>query len=93
MAYFRKKGNKYYFTVCISKNNKKIKHEYAGGSTLEECYARYIEYISRIDMGKEYPDAHKMPFSLLLKKWYQKSVLINCTDNTKEHYLRIIRNH
>ena len=93
MAYFRKKGNKYYFTVCISKNNKKIKHEYAGGSTPEECYARYIEYISRIDMSKEYPDAFRMPFSLLLKEWYQKSVLVNCTDNTKEQYLRTIRNH
>lgn len=93
MAYFRKKGNQYYFTVCISKNGKKIKHEYAGGRTLDECYSRYIEYISRIDMSKAYPDTYKMPFRFLIKEWYEKNIVINCTDNTKEQYLRIIRNH
>lgn len=62
MAYIRKRGNKYYFTIWVRENGKTIKHEYAGGSSKSEAEKRFRQCMAETDRTGKYFEPSAMLF-------------------------------
>lgn len=93
MAYIRKRGNKYYFTIWVRENGKTIKHEYAGGSSKSEAEKRFRQYMAETDRTGKYFEPSSMLFKDYLQEWINKYASVYLKPNTVDLYESVIQNH
>ena len=93
MAYIRKRGNKYYFTIWVRENGKTIKHEYAGGSSTSEAEKRFRQYMAETDRTGKYFEPSSMLFKDYLQEWINKYASVYLKPNTVDLYESVIQNH
>lgn len=93
MAYIRKRGNKYYFTIWVRENGKTIKHEYAGGSSKSEAEKRFRQCMAETDRTGKYFEPSAMLFKDYLHEWIKKYASVYLKPNTVDLYESVIQNH
>lgn len=90
----RKKGNRWYYSFELAKENgKRKKIERAGGATKKEALKALRDAISQYDNTGTILTESNMSISDYLDYWLNEYVKINCKYNTYVGYKRLINNH
>ena len=90
----RKKGNKWYYSFEVGKENgKRKKIERAGGSTKKEALEALRKAIIEFENAGSYIDESNISVSDYFDYWFKEYVLLNCKPNTQKGYKRLINNH
>ncbi|GEA30286.1 tyrosine-type recombinase/integrase [Clostridium diolis] len=90
----RKKGNKWYYSFEVGKENgKRKKIERAGGSTKKEALESLRKAIIEFENAGSYIDESNISVSDYFDYWFKEYVLLNCKPNTQKGYKRLINNH
>lgn len=93
MAYIRKRGSKYYFTVWARQNGDIVKHEYAGGSSRSEAEKAFRKFILETDRTGRYFEPSELLFDEYLKEWIEKYCSVYLKQNTVDEYTSVIKHH
>lgn len=94
MAYFRKFGDKWYYTIEINRADGKRKRvERVGGRTKKEAQAAYREAIENMNHYGVVKKPVDIIYSDFLNFWLEDYVKINLSTNTLNSYRSIIKNH
>ena len=93
MAYIRKRGTRYYFTIWTKSNGNIIRHEYAGGTSRSEAEKAYRKFMIETDRSGKYFEPSEMLFGLFLEEWIEKYVVHYMKPNTIDSYTSTIKNH
>lgn len=94
MGSFRKRGEKWYYTLTIKDKNGKWKNvERVGGRSKNECKIAYRDAMRSIDETGVYEDPARITISAFLKEWLEISVLPTKKENTYKSYEIIARVH
>ena len=92
MAYFRKRGNKWYFTIEIGEGGQRKRKEMAGGKTKAEAQAAYARAMVDLSINGEYIEPTRKTLDQFAQEWlaeHSKSV----KSNTIKSYSSIYRTH
>ena len=93
MAYYRKKGDIWYFTIEIpSPTGERKRVERPGGYSRQEAKAAYRKAIADLEFKRKY-DEINLSYHDLLDEWMEKYVEVNLSDNTRISYQSKITNH
>lgn len=93
MAYFRQKGDVWYYTIEIERvGGKRKKVERAGGYSQKEAKAAYRKAIAELEIRGKYEET-KMTYDELLADWKENDVDINSSENTQITYEASVKNH
>lgn len=93
MAYFRKRGDKWYYTVTwMDEKGKRHRSERVGGLTKAACQKAWRKAMEKVDRTGMYLPPSERPFSDCLAEWL-KSIQKNYKQNTLDSYESAVRNH
>ena len=93
MAYFRKRGKKWYFTVEIGEGKNRKRKEMAGGRTKAEAAAAYARALVSLDVnGGAFLEPTKMTVEDFSKEFLADHGR-NVHANTIKSYKSIYKNH
>lgn len=93
MAYFRKRGNKWYYTLCwTDENGKNHSSERVGGLTKSDCQKAWRKAMESIDKTGMYIPPSSKKMDECLNEW-SSSVKINYKQNTIDSYTSTIKHH
>lgn len=94
MASYRKRGEKWYYTITIKDKNGKWKNvERAGGRTKKECKAAYRDAMRVMDATGVYEEPSKILVKAFLTDWLETSVKVTKKANTYKSYESVVRIH
>lgn len=94
MAYIRKRGEKWYYTLeTMDENGKRKRLVRVGGKTKAECERAYRMAMIEKDKTGRLNDARKLKFSAFLDQWVEEVVEKNLRANTIKTYMASIDNH
>ncbi len=94
MAYFRKKGEKWYYTIEINRaDGKRKKVERVGGRTKKEAQQAYLVALEELNKYGKVEKPTDITFSDFLETWLKDYVEINLASNTLNSYKSAIENH
>ena len=94
MAYFRKRGKKWYYTIEIKDemgNRKKV--ERVGGLTKAACEKAYRAVMVDVDYTGEYKSPSDLTVEEFFRQWESEYVEARLKQNTIRSYRNIIENH
>lgn len=94
MAYFRKRGKKWYYTIEVrdeSGHRKKV--EWVGGLTKAACEKAYRAAMVEVDYTGEYSEPTEITAEEFFHQWLSEYVEANLKQNTIRSYRSIIDNH
>lgn len=93
MAYFRKRGEKWYYTLTWTDDKGKYhKSERIGGLTKADCQKAWREAMKQIDTTGVYFSPSDKPFSDCLDEWL-RSIHKDYKQNTLDSFEAVVRNH
>lgn len=93
MAYLRKRGNKWYYTITwIDEKGQKRKAEKVGGLTKAACQKAWRKEMEKVDRTGLYISPSEKLFSDCLDEWL-KSIQKTYKKNTLDSYESTVRNH
>lgn len=92
MAYFRKRGNKWYFTIEIGTGSKRQRKELAGGRTKAEAQAAYAKAVVDLNTNGEYIEPTKKTLDQFAPEWLAEHSK-NVKSNTIKSYTSIYKTH
>ena len=94
MAYIRKRGEKWYYTIeTTDENGKRKRIVRVGGKTKPECERAYRLAMNEKDRTGRIHDARKITLSDFLDQWTEEFVEKNFRENTIRTYKAAITNH
>ncbi len=94
MAYIRKRGEKWYYTIeTTDENGKRKRIVRVGGKTKPECERAYRMAMHEKDLTGRIYDAQKITLSYFLDQWMEEFVEKNFRENTIKTYKAAITNH
>lgn len=94
MAYFRKRGEKWYFTISIPQQDGKYKKvERVGGFTKAEAENKYRKLKNDYENGTELESTKSVSVHDLMDYWFKHYVLKNLKYNTQQNYAGVIKNY
>lgn len=94
MAYFRKRGKKWYFTMYVTNADGTKKYvERCGGTTKALCERAYREAMAAIDDTGKYEAPVHIKVAEFMDEWLEKEVEINYKSNTIDAYKSIVKKH
>lgn len=94
MAYFRKRGGKWYFTISIPQQDGKYKKvERVGGKTKAEAEDKYRKLKSDYENGTELDNTKSISVHDVMDYWFENYVMKNLKYNTQNNYAGIIKNY
>lgn len=90
----RKKGNKWYYSFEVGRENgKRKKIERAGGSTKKEALEALRKAIIEFENAGTFIDESTISVNDYFDYWFKEYVLLNCKPNTQVSYKQLIQNH
>ena len=92
MAYIRKRGAKWYYTIEIGSETRKRK-EVPGGATHQEAEAAYARALVLLEVNGGYVEPTKKMVAEFFAEWLSDDVSINTHKNTVRSYRPIFENH
>lgn len=92
MAYIRKRGAKWYYTIEIGSETRKRK-EVPGGATRQEAEAAYARALVSLEVNSGYVEPTKKTVAEFFAEWLSDDVSINTHKNTVRSYRSIFENH
>ena len=93
MAYFRKRGEKWYYTLCwTDENGKSHSSERVGGLTKADCQKAWRKAMESIDKTGMYLPPSSKKMDECLNEWLS-SVKMNYKQNTLDSYTSTLQNH
>ena len=94
MSYFRKRGDKWYYTIEIeSEDGTRKRVERPGGLTKPEAQKAYREAMRNLNRFGEYFEPKEITVKQFFEEWFHDYVEVNLKQNTIDNYSAIIRNH
>jgi integrase len=94
MAYFRHRGDTWYYTLEYTDDEgKHHKHERRGGTSKATCQQAWRAAMAEIDQSGEFREPTKMTVSEYLEEWIKECVEILPKHNTIKSYKGMVRNH
>lgn len=94
MAYIRKRGEKWYYTLeTTDENGKRKRLVRVGGKTKPECERAYRMAMAEKDLTGRLHDARKITLSDFLDQWMKEFAEKNFRENTIKTYKSCIENH
>lgn len=94
MAYIRKRGNKWYYTLeTVDENGKRKRLVRAGGKTKAECEKAYRAAMIEKDRTGRLRMTENITLADFLAQWMQEDVKRNCRENTIRAYSAMLKNH
>jgi len=94
MAYFRHRGDTWYYTLEFTdEGGAHHKHERRGGTSKAECRQAWRAAMAEIDQSGEFCDPTKITVSEYLDEWIKECVEIMPKHNTIKSYKGMVRNH
>ena len=93
MAYLRKRGDKWYYTVCwTDEKGKQHKSERVGGLTKAECQKAWRKAMESVDITGIYQKPCDYKIADCLKAWL-KAIKKEYKQNTLDNYSSTVYNH
>lgn len=92
MAYIRKRGTKWYYTIEIGSKTRKRK-EVPGGATRQEAEAAYARALVSLEVNGGYVEPTKKTVAEFFAERLSDDVGINTHQNTVRSYRPIFENH
>ena len=92
MAYFRKRGNNWYFTIEIGTGSKRQRKELAGGKTKAEAKVAYAKALVELNVKGEYLEPTKKTLNDFAPEWLAEHSK-NAKSNTIKSYTSIYNTH
>lgn len=92
MPYFRKRGNKWYFTIEIGKGDKRQRKELAGGKTKAEAEAACARALVELQVNGAYIETAKKTIDEFAGEFFADNSQ-NVHANTLKSYRSIYNNH
>lgn len=92
MAYIRKRGAKWYYTIEIGSKTRKRK-EVPGGATRQEAEAAYARALVSLEVNGGYVEPTKKTVAEFFAERLSDDVGINTHQNTVRSYRPIFENH
>ena len=92
MAYIRKRGAKWYYTIEIGSETRKRK-EVPDGATRQEAEAAYARALVSLEVNGGYVEPTKKTVAEFFAEWLSDDVSINTHKNTARSYRSIFENH
>ena len=94
MSYFRKRGEKWYYTIEVEREDGTRKRvERPGGRTKPEAQQAYREAMRGLSRFGEYFEPKEVTVEQFFDEWFHDYVEVNLKQNTIDNYGGIIRNH
>lgn len=94
MAYVRKRGNRWYYTVnYYDKDGTRHRHEEYGGATKEEALRSFRLHVRQRDITGRYTKPENMPLADFMDEWLEKQVKVNNKPSTYDLYKSITVHH
>ena len=93
MAYIRKRGSKWYYTIEIGSGETRKRKEVPGGSTRQEAEAAYARALVSLEVNGGYVEPTKKTVAEFFTEWLSDDVSINTHKNTSRSYRSIFENH
>lgn len=94
MAYIRKRGKKYYYTLEYTDDEgKHHRHERCGGLTAKEAKIAWRAAMSEIDKTGGFYEEGNIKLEMLLNEWLVHFEGTNPRENTLRSYRSIVKNH
>ena len=94
MAYIRKRGKSWYYTLeTTDENGKRKRLVRVGGKTRTECERAYRLAMNEKDLTGQLHDARKIILSDFLDQWIKEVAEKNFRENTVKTYKASIENH
>ena len=93
MAYIRKRGSKWYYTIEIGDGANRKRKEVPGGSTRQEAEAAYARALVSLEVNGGYVERTKKTVAEFFTEWLSDDVSINTHKNTSRSYRSIFENH
>jgi len=94
MSYFRKRGEKWYYTIEVeSEDGRRKRVERCGGLTKPEAQKAYREAMRNLNRFGEYYEPKEITVQQFFDEWFNDYVKVNLKPNTIDNYDGIIRNH
>ena len=90
MAYIRKRGAKWYYTIEIGSKTRKRK-EVPGGATRQEAEAAYARALVSLEVNGGYVEPMKKTVAEFFAEWLSDDVSINTHKNTVRSYRSSLR--
>ena len=93
MAYLRKRGDKWYYTVCwTDEKGKQHKSERVGGLTKAECQKAWRKAMESVDITGIYQKPCDYKIADCLEAWL-KAIKKEYKQNTLDNYSSTVHNH
>lgn len=93
MAYIRKRGTKWYYTIEIGDGANRKRKEVPGGSTRQEAEAAYARALVSMEANGGYVEPTKKTVSEFFAEWLADDVTVNTHKNTARSYRSIFETH
>lgn len=94
MAYFRKRGKKWYYTLEVrDAHGKRKKVERPGGLTKADCERAYRAAMAEIDQTGEYSAPSNITVEEFYSEWMRDYVEVNLKYNTIKTYSYLVNVH
>lgn len=93
MAYFRKRGKKWYYTIEIGEGAARKKKEVCGGRTKPEAEKAYAAAMANLQQEGFYLEPTKKTVDEFFTEWLANDVAVNTHINTHKSYCSLYRNH
>ena len=94
MAYFRKRGKKWYYTLEVGDaHGKRKKVERPGGLTKADCERAYRAAMAEVDQTGEYSAPSNITVEEFFTEWLKEYVEVNLKYNTIRTYKSIVQLH
>ena len=94
MAYFHKRGKKWYYRIEVKDETGKRKRiERVGGDTKPECERAWRAAMADVDQTGEFSEPTNMTVAEYFDEWVAEYVEVNLRKNTIRSYKSTIKNH
>jgi integrase len=94
MPYFRKRGEKWYYTIEVeSEDGSRKRVERSGGRTKPEAQKAYRDAIRGLNRFGEYFEPKEITVDQYFDEWFHDYVEVNLKQNSIDNYRGIISNH
>lgn len=93
MAYIRKRGSRWYYTIEIGDGETRKRKEVPGGSTRQEAEAAYARALVSMEINGGYIEPTKKTVAEFFAEWLADDIGVNAHKNTLRSYRSIFDNH
>ena len=93
MAFMRKRGKKWYYTLEIGSGDQRKRVERVGGMTKAECEKAYRAAMAELDKGKAYKEPARLSVQELFEEWQAGYATNNMREATVDVYARMYKQH